>query len=158
MQNRFKNIAAVVSMALLASVAMLPTTASAQQTLGDSPGVWQLVSGNDITASGTSGTFTNNGAWLGNAYMVLSATNVAGTTPTLACTLQSSTDGSTWTTLSPVASVTTNYPATGRGTIAVALVGPVQNYAYLRTTNAIGGTASPEYIYSLSLILPAKYK
>jgi hypothetical protein len=158
MINRFSKFAGVVLMALVTIATFLPATAPAQQTMGDSPGVWQLVSGNDITASGVSGTFTNSGAYMGNAYLVLSATNVAGATPSLTCTLQYSTDASNWTNLTSVATVTTNYPATGRGVIAVAHVPAVHNYTYLRTTNAIAGTASPEYIYSLSLILPAKYK
>jgi|ERR1035441_1825799 hypothetical protein len=158
MTNKFKRFFSGALLPAALITLALPWAASAQTTLGDSPGVWQLLSGNDVTNSGTSGIFTNNGAWLGNAYMILSATNVAGSTPSLACTLQSSTDATTWTTLSPVATVTTNYPATGRGAVAVALIGPIQNYAYLRTTNALGGTASPEYIATLSLILPAKYR
>lgn len=146
----------MVGLVALATIAFYP--AAAQTTLGDSPGVFQLVSENTITNANTvSATFTNNGGYFGNAYLLICATNIAGTTPALTCTLQSSTDNSTWTTLSPNVAVTTNYPATGNGVIAVALVGPIQNYTYLRTTNVLGGT-TPSYNYSLALVMPRQYR
>lgn len=144
---------------LAAMVAIMPMTSSAQTTMGDSPGVFCLVSGNTITntANTASATFTNSGGYFGNAYLVLAGTNIGGTTPTLTCTLQSSTDNSTWTTLSPNVAVTTNYATTGNGVIAIALVGPIQNYSYLRTTNVVSGSTA-SYSYSLGLLMPKQYR
>jgi hypothetical protein len=105
----------------------------------------------------TSATYTNNGVNLGNAYFLVAVTNTAGTTPADVITLQSSTDNSTWTTLSPSVTLSTNYPATGQGTVAMALIGPIQNYSYLRVTNSLSGT-TPGYNGSISLIMPAKYR
>jgi hypothetical protein len=149
-------IGLMAGLAALAMVAWFPATA--QTTLGDSPGVFCLVSSNTITNDNTaSATFTNKGGYFGNAYLMIMATNSYGTSPTLTCTLQSSTDQTTWTTLSPNVAVTTNYPTTGNGAIAIGLVGPIQNYTYLRTTNVLGGT-TPSYNYSLSLIMPRQYR
>ena len=158
MKNLFGKFGGLVLTTALAIAFLAPIGAQAQQSMGDSPGVFNLVAANTITnANSSSATFTNTGVGQGNAYLVLSGTNAFGTTPTLTCTLQSSTDNSTWTTLSPNVAVTTNYPTTGVGVLAMSLVGPIQNYAYLRTTNVISGTTA-SYNYSLSLVYPKQYK
>lgn len=159
MKNHKSIFAAVPVVAALTLIMALPPQADAAPALGDSPGAFALVSGMTFTngMSAVSTTFTNNGQYLGNAYLLLNVTNSAGTTPGLVCTLQSSTDNSTWTTLSPTVTVTTNVPASGQGVVVMALVGPIQNYAYLRTTNVLSGT-TPSFSGSLSLLMPAKYR
>ena len=157
MMNRKSLLAAALVAVCLTLTLALPFTAPAQQSMGDSPAVYSLMASTSFAASQISTTWTNTGLNQGNAYLLLSVTNTAGTTPSLTCTVWTSPDNSTWTALPTSVSVTTNTPALGGGCIAIAQIGAIQNYAFLRTTNVLGGSASPAYGGSLSLIMPPKY-
>ena len=152
-----KSLKTLILAAVMLTAVLVNFETVAQTTLGDSPGVFAFTAGTITNGNTSSTTYTNNGANLGNAYLLVAVTNTAGTSPTLTSTLMSSTDNSTWTLLSQTASVTTNYAATGQGAIAITLVGPIQNYGYLRVTNTLTGT-TPAYNGSVSLIMPAKYR
>ncbi len=108
-----------------------------------------------IAASATNadGAIRNVG-YLGNAIVLLSATNTAGSTPTLDVKLQGSNDATNY---ADITGAAFTQVTTSNSVQAISL--RIQEAPlYIRATNVIGGTSSPAYIYSVTILAPQKYK
>lgn len=152
MKTLLKNLGKTLAVASLVLLACISVQA---QGLGDAPAAYCLVTPNTLitNTSPTYSTFayTNSGLVQGKGYLVLCATNVGGTSPSLTCQLMSSPDAVTWTAQPITAVVYTNTA------VAIASFEINQQNKYLQTTNLISGSTA-QYYYSVSLLAGVKYK
>lgn len=146
-------------LAVGAAVGMAVLESAAQNDLGTSPDCVDMVTAGTVitNTSTTSATLTNAGTYQGWAYLVVNATNITGTSPKLTVTLQDSSDYSTWTSQSVVASLSTNFGYNDFGATAVVPFWINGMNKYMRTTNAISGSTA-SYNYSVTIIAPKKYR
>jgi hypothetical protein len=99
----------------------------------------------DITATGN-GTGIDITSFVGEAKFVLSAKNVAGTTPTLDVKLQDSADNSTFNDIAGAAFTQVTDAGT-KAAVTLTLNVQLDSVAkYIRAVKTIGGTASPEFL------------
>lgn len=113
----------------------------------------QYVFGQMVLASSqrSAGTFDTgpliNAGQADACIMMVSATAVTGTTQTLDAVLQTSADGSSWTSLTP--SAITQLTATGQQLT----FGNVSAFEYVQVHTVVGGTGTPTVTYSVAVIL-----
>ena len=143
------NIAADLSMA--ACVGMISQTVAQElQTIA-------LVPMADITAS-ADGTGIDVTDYVGSIAVVLSAKNVAGTSPTLIVKLQDSADNSTFADITGAVFTTVTAAGTKASTLQKINVNIDGAAKYIRAVQTIGGTDAPEFLLSCTGLGVKQYR
>lgn len=90
--------------------------------------------------------------FVGQIAVLLSAVNVAGTSPTLAVKLQSSADNSTFADIAGAVFTTVTEAGTKAPTLEKITVNVDAASRYLRVVKTVGGTSSPEFSLSCTAV------
>lgn len=90
--------------------------------------------------------------FVGQIAVLLSAVNVAGTSPTLAVKLQSSADNSTYADVAGAVFTTVTEAGTKAPTLEKITVNVDAASRYLRVVKTVGGTSSPEFSLSCTAV------
>lgn len=111
----------------------------------------------DITET-TTGTGIDVTDYVGSIAVVLSAKNVAGTSPTLIVKLQDSADNSTFADITGAVFTTVTAAGTKASTLQKISVNIDGAAKYLRAVATIGGTVSPEFLLSCTAVGVKQYR
>lgn len=111
----------------------------------------------DITAS-ANGTGIDITDFVGSLAVVLSAKNVAGTTPTLAVKLQDSADNDTFADITGAVFTTVTAAGTKASTLQKISVNIDSAAKYIRAVQTVGGTVDPEFLLSCTAVGVKQYR
>jgi hypothetical protein len=111
----------------------------------------------DITET-TTGTGIDVTDYVGSIAVVLSAKNVAGTSPTLIVKLQDSADNDTFADITGAVFTTVTAAGTKASTLQKISVNIDGAAKYLRAVATVGGTVSPEFLLSCTAVGVKQYR
>lgn len=119
------------------------------RNIGQSLNTIALLAMQDITSSGN-GTGVSVVDFVGEVKFLLSAKNVAGTTPTLDVKLQESDDDSTYTDVASGSFTQVTDAGTKAAVLHTLSVSVDGLKKYVRAVKTIGGTNTPQFLVSLT--------
>lgn len=120
---------------------------------GDHMSVLDLIPVSDITTTGN-GTGVDLLPYAGQVAIVLDAKNIAGSSPTLAISVEDSANNSSFAAISPAVAFTGLTTSTS---VQKIVINKNSVRRYIRVVRTIGGTSSPEYYISVKGFAVKKY-